>query len=302
LTAEQFRCSDASLDRDEPIFGTASFVRRWILLEQPGSWGSDALTQSRLNPELGRELRARTHKLGIRLILIRRGARLTHPKHRQCYFVRTDEDKLYQSHIELESPRDLLDIDLRPLLIGSEIADAKPHEDPVFLVCTHGRHDQCCSIKGNAVSRIACATPGFDAWECSHIGGDRFAANLVCFPHGVYYGRVEPAEVVRLMEDYSKGVLSLEHFRGRSSYLFPVQAAAYFVRKEFNLLALDDVTFAGTEPTERGLAAAFVLNDGRVIEAEVAVTRSETELLTCSAAKPHPIPRYELLDITTFAS
>ena len=31
-------------------------------------------------------------------------------------------------------------------------------------------------------------------WQSSHIGGDRFAGNVVFLPEGLYYGRVEPAE------------------------------------------------------------------------------------------------------------
>ncbi|HYI45811.1 MAG TPA: sucrase ferredoxin [Actinomycetota bacterium] len=297
MTTEPFRCSDASVDRGEDIFGTASFVRRWLLVEQPGAWGFDAVTQSRFPHDIAAELKAKTRKLGIRLILIRRGARLAHPK-RQCYFVRTDEDSRYIAHMELKRPRDLLDLDLRPLLEGGSIEGATPHSNPVFLVCTHGRHDACCSIRGNTVSRVACDEPGFDTWECSHIGGDRFAANLVCFPHGLYYGRVDSTDVVDLMEGFRKGSVSLDHFRGRACHLFPVQAAEYFVRRERGLKKLDDLVYRGMEPTERGLAAAFALADGRFVEAEVAVIRTDTGILTCSATHPHAIPRYELLGIT----
>ena len=298
MTTETFRCSDSSRGRDEPIFGTASFVRRWLLIEQPGAWGYDALSHSRFPLDVAEELKARTRKLGVRIILIRRGARLSNHK-RQCYFVRTDEDNRYLAHMELKGPRELLDIDFSPLLEGGTIEGARPHNDPIFLVCTHGRHDACCSIKGNIVSRLACNMPGFDAWECSHIGGDRFAATLVCFPDGLYYGRVEGSDVLGLMEGFTNRNISLEHFRGRSSFLFPVQAAEYFVRRETGLLGLDDLRFGGTEPVDGGLGVVFDLADGRYVEAEVTVTREGSELLTCKSTTPDPIPRYELkkLDI-----
>jgi hypothetical protein len=297
LATEPFRCADAALARDEPIFGTASFVRRWILIEQPGAWGSDALTESRFPRDVAEELKVRTRRLGIRIILIRRGARLSGHK-RHCFVARTDEDNRYFAQLDIRGPRDLLDVDLTPLFEGGSIAGATPHDEPVFLVCTHGRHDACCSIRGNGVSRVACAEPDFDAWECSHIGGDRFAANVVCFPHGLYYGRVDSSEVVGLMSDYKQGTISLNHYRGRSCHLFPVQAAAYFVRRETGLTGVEDLSFRGTEPTGNGLAAAFALPGGRLVEAEVAISRGEEQMLTCSAARPHPIPRYELLGIT----
>ena len=131
----------------------------------------------------------RTRQAGVRLLLVRRGVRFA-SEGRQCYFGRTTQVDPYLGHLTLDKVEDLLDVDLEPLSGTGEIPEASPAMNPVFLVCTHGRHDACCSIKGNVVSGTACAKPGDDTWECSHIGGDRFTANLVCFPHGVYYGHV----------------------------------------------------------------------------------------------------------------
>jgi hypothetical protein len=268
-------------------------VRRWILLEQPGSWGPDALTQSGLPLEVGHELRKLGRGLGIRVILIRRGVRISGVK-RKCYFIRTDHGPSYRADMFLDEPGDLLDMDLASFASGGEVAGATERPDPVFLVCTHGRHDACCSIRGNAVSRVACASPGKDAWECSHIGGDRFAANLVCFPHGIYYGRVGSDDVVGLMDDYEAGKLQLDHYRGRCSYPFAYQAAEYFVRRETDMTAIDGLSLDGASKTDGGLAATFLLADGRRAEVQVRASGSEPQRLTCGAQGPSSIPLYEL--------
>ena len=49
-----FRCSIASLDDDEPIVGTAPTDAEVLLVESPGPWGRDAVTDNRL-PEAVRE-------------------------------------------------------------------------------------------------------------------------------------------------------------------------------------------------------------------------------------------------------
>ena len=49
------RCSAESLGREEELFATASLVNTWILFEQPGAWGPDALTESGF-PESARPL------------------------------------------------------------------------------------------------------------------------------------------------------------------------------------------------------------------------------------------------------
>ena len=175
------------------------------------------------------------------------------------------------------------------------MAGAVEQQDPLFLACTHGRHDKCCSIRGNQVSRIACAKPGADAWECSHIGGDRFAANLVCFPHGIYYGRVGISDVAHLMNDYAAGTLCLEHYRGRCCYPFAVQAAEYFARRESGAMGVEDVSLEGVSRTDGVLSAIFSLAGGRRAEVELRVGQLGRYRLTCGSTGTDPIPRYDLV-------
>lgn len=291
---QPFRCADSAEARDEPLFGTASFIRRWLLVEQPGAWGADALFESRMPRHIAKELHDRAGAVGARVVMIRRGARMSQDT-RRCYFLRTERGRMYQASLNLDRIDDLLDIDLSPLRKGTEIAEAVPSDEPLFLVCTHGRHDACCSIRGNLVSRIACAQEGFDTWECSHIGGDRFAANLVCFPHGIYYGRVGPADVLHLMHGYAADRLSLRHFRGRCSNSFPVQAAEYFLRRQTGLEMIDGLALQRVTGTPAGVSTLFALVDGRHAEVQVRVVTGEEHLLTCGSEKPNPIPRYELV-------
>lgn len=296
MTTEPLRCADASTARGEPLYGTASVVRRWLLLEQPGPWGSDALSQSRLPDRVADELRRRAVSAGVRVILIRRGARLSTGR-RQCYFLRTEARATYAAHMGVDDAGDLLDVDLMPLREGGSIQGAAPLTEPVFLVCTHGRHDACCSIKGNQVSRVACAEPGFDAWECSHIGGDRFAANLVCFPHGIYYGRVAPDDAVALMSAYARGELSLDHYRGRCCYPFPLQAAEYFVRSETRCTFIDAVSLMDSETIGSLIRATFTVGD-RLARVGVRISDRGTHRLTCAAELPLRVPRYDLVSLT----
>ena len=54
------RCSAESVGRDEELFATASLVNTWILFEQPGAWGPDALTESGFPEVLARSPKPRT--------------------------------------------------------------------------------------------------------------------------------------------------------------------------------------------------------------------------------------------------
>ena len=293
MALETLRCSDASRARDEPLYGTASFVLRWLLIEQPGSWGRDALVQSGLPERVGRELRVKARAAGIRPILIRRGVRLSSER-RKCYFARSQDGAVHLSEAEFGSVEDLLDVDMNAVA-AEGLPDGEVLPGPIFLVCTHGRHDACCSIRGNQVSRIACADPELAAWECSHIGGDRFAANVVCLPHGTYYGRVEPHDVHELLENYRHGILSLGHYRGRSCYPFSVQACEYFARREGDITGVDALHLLESNATGNRVTASFALVDGRIAHVTLSVDASaEPVRLTCGATRPNAIPRYEL--------
>lgn len=266
-----------------------------MLLEQPGSWGRDALMESRMPRATAAELRRRARAAGIRVVLIRRGVRLASTE-RQCYLAQTTEAVSRLSHLNLESLDHLLDLDLSVVKEGRLVEGAAERKEPTFLVCTHGRHDACCSIRGNQVSRVACALPGVDAWESSHIGGDRFAANVICFPHGIYYGRVAPDEVEQLVRLYRRGELAIGNLRGRSCYPFPLQAAECFLRRQSGLLGIGDISLLSSEEIPGTLLARFALVDGRSADVEIQISDSpEPHRLTCEIPAAKPVPTYELV-------
>ena len=121
--------------------------------------------------------------------------------------------------------------------------DWQPHTDPLVLVCTNGRHDACCATFGRPLARdLRQSAARDDVWECSHIGGDRFAGNLVILPEGLYFGRCDGASAQRVIEDYRRGAIHLDNYRGRSVLGFYEQAAEFFVRRELGLTAIGAVT------------------------------------------------------------
>ena len=65
------------------------------------------------------------------------------------------------------------------------------------IVCTHGANDVCCGKYGYPLYdrlRARAGEPGgtLRLWRTSHIGGHRFAATLMDFPEGRYWGHLAP--------------------------------------------------------------------------------------------------------------
>lgn len=273
-------CSSVSEASGEPLRATASRYRFWLLVEQPGPWGHHALVDSGFPSEVGRALRERGRRLGIRVLLIKRRDRAFGP--RRCYVAYTGSRERRVRSFEVDEPADVLDLDL-PDLVGRRFEDVGTAVDePLFLVCTHGKHDPCCARRGAPLFR-AVEDLG-SAWECTHVGGDRFAGNLVCFPHGMYFGRVPPAEARRVVAGYADGRLSLRYYRGRSAFSPPVQAAEQEVRVRLGIEGVDDLVLRGHRRLSgRRHRVEFAGANGDRHLVEVRVLDLAPRVLTCKA-------------------
>jgi len=269
-----------------------------LLVEVHGSWGRDAVADSQLGPHAPSIWRTAMKARGIRVITIRRdldrrhahpapGVRLVHvvagrpgrPSVANCRII----DDLHHVVAATESVA----------ATGQPDAGWEVDTDRYVLVCTNGRHDACCATHGRPLVRHLRTTGwGDSVWECSHIGGDRFAGNVVLLPDSLYFGRCEAADVERLLAAHDDGRLDLSRLRGRSTLSLVEQAAEHFARTELGLDALDDVT--GVTTRARG-EVRLDLADGRAVQVTVAhtVVPSPTPL-TCKGADGLRYPAFRL--------
>lgn len=299
--ADHRGCAFRARERDEPLHATASTVGRWLLVEQPGPWGADALVESGLPASVAGELDRRTRAAGIRPLLIRRPDGGGGAASREAYLVTTRPGDRRAERVRFDDPADLLDLDLRGFRDTAEpVADV--HPDPLVLVCTNGRHDACCAVEGRPVAQAAAAVLGDAVWECSHVGGDRFAANVVWLPDGIYYGRVLPSEVAMLAERHAARRLSLTHYRGRAPHPFPVQAAEALARRELDHDGIDDVTVVAHHRVDADLHAVVIDVAGEAWRVVVGVDRQAPAVLTCAAVRPGRAPSYRLEEFSPLAA
>ena len=291
-----FRCAAASLARDEPSVGTASTVRAFLLVENAGPWGTDALRDARLPDEVKDGLRARASAAGVRPLLVRRHGGAPSGPGLRVFAAYADAAAPWMETATLAAPEVLLDLDLDALGRGRS-PGLTPTDEPVFCVCTHGRHDACCAELGRpAVATLAAAHPEH-AWEVSHIGGDRFAANLLVLPHGLYYGRVTPADAPALAATHLDGHLDLDLLRGRSGFPFPVQVAEVAVRRETGDTRLDAVRLVALGTDGDDSVVSLDVGDASYV-VRVRRTTGEREQLTCRATRDSHPTAYEVVALT----
>jgi hypothetical protein len=117
---------------------------------------------------------------------------------------------------------------------------------PLLLVCAHGRRDRCCARFGVPPARELAARYPDQVWETTHVGGHRFAANLVILPHGLYFGPVDPAAAHRAIDACQLGEITARRHRGRAGQDTVAQEAEHAAIASSGTLRLLPAT--GTAP------------------------------------------------------
>ena len=289
-----FRCAAASQSRGDDLAGTASTVRSFLLVEHAGSWGEDALRDARLPDGLGAHLASEGRRHRVRVLLVRRHGRREEPVGVRVFAARAAGADSWLESATFDAVADVRDVDLAALGAGRS-PGLEPHADPVLAVCTHGRHDACCAERGRPLAATLAGSRHADTvWECSHIGGDRFAGNLLVLPRGLYHGHLDPSSALEVADALADGRLALDHLRGRSDLAMPVQAADIAVRRRLGLTGLDDVRPTSAR-SDGDLTSVTLAAADEEVTVQVRRVLEPAQQLTCGAQRDNPVPRFEVL-------
>jgi hypothetical protein len=291
----RFRCADAARERADPLAGSAPQTRRWLLLEHPGPWAIDAVAGAGIEPSVLNRLNVAAQQAMARILLIRRHGRRSLRAQRRWTVTGLNQATVRGTW---QSDDDLLAA-ANALISGSQ-PGAGPVE-PIVLVCTHGVHDTCCALRGRPVAAVLARRWPERVWECSHVGGDRFAPNVLVLPDGFYYGNLDAELAVGTIERHFAGDLATEYLRGMASYPPPVQAAVIATYERCRPLGPSEVTVRAVEQKGRheGHGSETIVElEVPVLNAafrvEILSVRRREAQLTCRAVRETPATEYQL--------
>lgn len=248
-------CSTFCRELGEPLPGTAVVAVSWVVVEQPGPWGAKAPTQSHLDPSFGGAFDDACKKVDVRFGLIRSPGR--HPdaieRSHQVYVASTRPGRTWLLGGRVGDPVELDALDLDAVSRGDQAAvivslpPLAPVDEPVVLVCTNGKRDECCALLGRPlVSELAKHAPG-RVWEANHLGGHRYAPTATFLPTGTMHGHLTVDTAVAALEAAARGETVLTGLRGRSTWTKHGQAAEIAVRRLTGEVALDALIVAGED-------------------------------------------------------
>jgi hypothetical protein len=283
-------CSVVSRSLDEPFAGTAATATTWVCLEQPGPWGRDALVDSHLDHAVGAELVARSKGTGVRVVLIRRPGKHPDrhsPRPARVYLAHTAPGHTELRQATLTEPKDLLDLDFAAAGAGDFGDFGTQVAGPLLLVCTNGRRDVCCALRGRPIADEL--AHGDAVWECTHIGGHRFAPTALLLPTGYSYGAIDVDFARRLLGGTE---VVADRCRGRSTWHPAAQAAELVVRSQIGVTDPDALLVA--DPIRDGdWQVAITHVDGRTWNVSVAQRDAVPDRAASCGAQPGPVVTYQ---------
>ncbi|MFO7961360.1 MAG: sucrase ferredoxin [Nitriliruptoraceae bacterium] len=285
-------CSALAREQREPLAGTASQALGYLLIEQPGSWGRDALTESGLDATLGARLAAAAKSVGVKVLLTRRPG--PHPR------VDTDRFEVVLAHAgptpwmevcqlteaQLAALDPACSAQAAPPGLGTRVRGSR------WLVCTHARRDRCCASRGRPIADTLGTLHPEETWETSHLGGHRFAGTMLVLPHGLVYGNLDVAAAMEVVTAHLAGRVSTTHLRGRAHHSPLAQVAEVATRRTLGVEGLDAVTVTdepviapqpGGDPVQVITEAA-----GRHVQVAIAARRAQPRPLSCDAEPEAP--------------
>lgn len=207
------RCSDNQV---EPLPGSAKRQSTYVILEWAQGWSRDVLDGGVFGENLTAQLKQKLKKeAGLQLIRQpgRDGQQITQ-HHLFLVFVEEATIEL----LMVDGPEAILDLDLSgPGRNGGNGAQTVDH--PLVLVCTHGKRDVCCAIKGRPLAaELVGRHPGTTVWETSHTKGHRFAPSILLMPWGYSYGWLNVEAADGLVQAAQSGDWFQPGNRGRGLY------------------------------------------------------------------------------------
>lgn len=291
-----FFCAQEARDADAPLTATAQRVDVWFLIEVNLPWERHAFEEGRIPDAVRAYLAAQAAAIpNSRIQLIRRDERSRAGVHFEVALSREQHPVRYA--FDLARIEDLPTLDIPSVVAEHPEFQAHRRHELLYLVCTNGKRDRCCALRGTPVYAALARHVSSGAWQTTHVGGHRYGANMVVMPHGLYYGRLDGFDLAQLVRALERGEVYLPAYRGRSCYPPEVQAAETFLREQTGELRLDRFRLESAESTapNRWLVCFASPGDGATHELELSAEPSPYHIhASCGDDKAGPVTVYRL--------
>ena len=300
-------CADVRRATSEPIFATAPVkARGWLLIRHPGPWPATGLPDDL--PLALHSVATLATAAKIRPQLVRRPAGRAPLWPIGIYLGSSNGPEPWLQYREFADPdqvAELVDL-LSPAVTEAAAAGERPDfgaavDDRALLVCGHSSRDPCCARVGRPMAAALADQYPDLVWESNHLGGHRFAANLVTVPDGSYHGGLDASRGHQVAAAALAGEVDLGSYRGRAGRSAAAQAADWYTRQHTGQVALDAVELVTERRSKAGDGTVIVelRVSGEPVRVIVRPVAPPVErLISCSTGEVGTPEHYELVELT----
>jgi hypothetical protein len=273
-----FFCANISKSIDEQICPSASKFNKLLLIEYNDSFEANALLDSTIDNLTKKKLVSLQESDNfLKILLIKQDKKIDKIR---VFTVSNSYEHIKYHSFCINNYTDLLEID-----IISKFDNNDNNHEFLYLICTNGKKDKCCGKFGKLLySQISKNNPNI--WECSHMGGDRFASNVLVVPSFTVYGRVDLNIMKDIIRYTETELIYLNSYRGHSALSLYSQAAENFIRKKYNLNEINSLKLVSEKPSSNIAIVTFIDKNNKTYNISVEKTKSNIlRYTTCNTIK-----------------
>lgn len=293
-------CAEMSHAQNEPMPGTASPTDVWLLLEYNASWAGKANVANTLDrdflewwlrvPAMFEDMGLRTRQQFIRQPdVATKGVRFI------ISMVAPYGNETFQFHFA--NYGEFMRLDWATLVSEPESFAEARLDQPNYFVCTNGKRDICCARLGLKTYLQLRKMVGKRVWQITHLGGHRFAPNVLVLPNPVMYGRVFSDDLPKFVKQVDSGKLDIGRARGRSLYDPAAQAAeVYMLEQGFGGGEL--IGLRQGQGDEKDMFECLFLEGENTISVKLRKTPDALEIIaSCGTSATKSLKPFEMLSV-----
>jgi hypothetical protein len=283
-------CSISSSARNESLSATAPYVKNFLLIEYPRPWANNAVIDALIPEQVKNYLFGQIkNNVYQKILLIKKDNKPV--SNFKIFAINNTENSASVNKVIVEEYKDILDLNFNDLFNSSN------SNESIYLVCTNGKKDKCCSKFGIPTYQKL-STLSENVWQCTHVGGDRFASNVIHLPYSHVYGHCNVDKVSALLKFSSENKIFGECYRGKSCYRKVEQAAEIFLRKFLNYYSFEGMTLIEDFENEHIINKVRFRVEEDVFDVSVEIKKSENNYyLTCNAQALSSYSEFNLINI-----
>jgi len=201
-------CSMFSLEQAEDISGTAPSWERMLIFTLDTPWASK-IEASRYFPENVRLLMNNQDTMnGLRIQCIVPDSRYVKEGiSKVLYYQKVINNGYFSGYYkyELDVLSDELNLLIPDLINGNFYKKSVPSvlQTRDLFICTHGNRDACCGSFGfviyDKLRKMLQNNSNIRVWRISHLGGHKFAPNMLDMPQGRIWSRFTESEALMIV-------------------------------------------------------------------------------------------------------